>query len=61
MGGNLGLLIKILCITSRQKLLIVKESYNINVSEVILVYYLKFYVSRFVLMEINSSFVMTYF
>ena len=45
----------------RKKILIVKESYNINVWEVILVNYLKFYVSRFVLMEINSSFVMTYF
>ena len=45
----------------RKKILIVKESYNINVWEVILVYYLKFYVSRFVLMEINSSFIMTYF
>ena len=41
MGGHFGLLIKILCITSRKNILMVKKSYNVNVCEVVLVYYLK--------------------
>ena len=57
MGGYFGLLIKILCIASTKKIVMVKESYKKIEWEIILVC-LKFYVSpqrknTFVLLEIN--------
>ena len=58
MGGYFGLLIKIRCITSTKKTVMVKESCNKIEREIILVYCLKFYVSpqrknTFVLLELN--------
>ena len=58
MEGYFGLLIKILCIASTKKIVMVKESYKEIQWEIILVYCLKFYVSpqrknTFVLLEIN--------
>ena len=58
MEGYFGLLIKILCIASTKKIVMVKESYKKIEWEIILVYCLKFYVSpqrknTFVLLEIN--------